>query len=1254
MKKERAKLGKPAKPGKGIIYALLGFASIVTVLGLLHAQTFLIGGQSRPPDSIVQLTAEAQGLDLIPPATQPRNGTFWYILGSGVAVPFPCPPKDTSLPVYGIVKGQFLVDATGGKVAYNPRRFRSQVVGDAMKLAVEAQANSVVELITRVRTAPTTLSSMSMMASSLASSYAYGNSIYLSNLTATVAADASMTAHFSIGGGTNFVPYDILLTTNLLTPVAQWNWLGIGYTGNGYTFSNQPADLGFYMLAKPSKTMTVGFGNDSVTSCDVPYALTNALQVVAGYGQSLALKKDGTVIAWGTNFYGEGVVPPGLSGVAMIAAGWYHDVALLTNGTVTAWGFNWPAGGYTLTNVPSNLTNVMVISAQALHTLALRRDGTVVAWGYNADGETNVPAGLSNVVAISAGFEHSLAVSNGVVVAWGGNTYGQRNVPAGLSNVVDVAAGVYHSLALKKDGTVVAWGDNAYGETNVPSGLSNVVAIAAGGYPSGNAAYSMALKSDGTVVTWGYDEPAAPVGGLNNVIGIAAGAYHALALRTGPPTPVITLEPVDVYQVQGSNAVFTARGAGLYGVTYQWQTNGVNLPGATSAALTLTNVQPPAQLASYRVVVGNEAGSIVSSNANFYFVTPPVITSQTLPTNQVAIYLTNLVLNVAATAPGTNNGFPISYQWQLNGTNIVGATGAAYTIHATANAFGTYSVLVSNAAGSTNAAWQVTIYYPGGLAITQQPTNQYQIAGGSISFYGSGVGSNSVAYQWAFNGTNLAGATNASLTLTNVQVAQQGYYNFTVSSAGNSLASSNAYFYLVPPPTIVSQSSPTNFICIYGNSLSFNAAATSPYQTNGFPLYYQWQWNGANITNANTTNYSFTVNDTNGGVYALVASNAAGSTNVSWRVTVTNTINVTNDLLLIYNTNSAASTTVLNYYLAHRPGVSGANVLGIGWPGFFITNFPGNSYWIGVTNETDYETITLDGFNNQILNPVNGWLTNNPTKRPQYVLLMLDVPSRISEQIPNYNPTGDPFLYPSSSPYSSVGVQLNKSVVGWRPYVTHLNMKDTNDCIGYINKLANIGTLISSNSPLLSASTGGYGNTNWYFDDTESGYGSASPSLAASNAVIQAGAALTSVTYTNVTDHGLGSHITSGSNVAGYFCWGFHSSLGGQFPLDNSLTWIGNSSWYLIETVESFNGQRYNLQMSTYIKWFSKNAFGGTNYSNTPVGAVCSPDEPNVFGVSLPQTYYGLWAAGKNFAICAWNKPQTAHFQVVGDPFITK
>jgi len=173
-----------------------------------------------------------------------------------------------------------------------------------------------------------------------------------------------------------------------------------------------------------------------------------------------------------------------------------------------------------------------------------------------------VPSDLSNVVAIAAGYQFNVAAkADGTVTAWGNNRYGQCNVPAGLSNVVDVSAGPYHSLALLNDGTVVAWGDGSDGETNVPAELTNVVAIIASGDPGTDSAYSLALKSDGTVVAWGEGEPAAPVWGMSNVIAIGAGADHALAIRTGPRTPVITLTPTDQYQIAGGNVTFSARGS---------------------------------------------------------------------------------------------------------------------------------------------------------------------------------------------------------------------------------------------------------------------------------------------------------------------------------------------------------------------------------------------------------------------------------------------------------------------------------------------------------------------------------------------------------------------------------------------------------------------------------------------------------------------------------------------------------------------
>jgi len=102
----------------------------------------------------------------------------------------------------------------------------------------------------------------------------------------------------------------------------------------------------------------------------VPPDATNVIAISAYYMNSMALRSDGTVVAWGDNWQGQTNVPPGLSNVVRIAAGEYHSMALKSDGTVVVWGDNW-AGQ---TNIPSGLTNVIAIAAGVRHCLALLGD----------------------------------------------------------------------------------------------------------------------------------------------------------------------------------------------------------------------------------------------------------------------------------------------------------------------------------------------------------------------------------------------------------------------------------------------------------------------------------------------------------------------------------------------------------------------------------------------------------------------------------------------------------------------------------------------------------------------------------------------------------------------------------------------------------------------------------------------------------------------------------------------------------------
>src|SRR5437667_268409 len=122
-----------------------------------------------------------------------------------------------------------------------------------------------------------------------------------------------------------------------------------------------------------------------------------------------------SVVQWGT--YVLPSIEPGTRFKAIASGSEYTFLAVKSDGTVVAWGQN----SYGSATVPPGLSDVVAVS-EASHSLALKSDGTVVAWGDNSYGQAAVPVGLSNVIAVSAGWPHSLALrSDGTVAAWSDN-----------------------------------------------------------------------------------------------------------------------------------------------------------------------------------------------------------------------------------------------------------------------------------------------------------------------------------------------------------------------------------------------------------------------------------------------------------------------------------------------------------------------------------------------------------------------------------------------------------------------------------------------------------------------------------------------------------------------------------------------------------------------------------------------------------------------------------------------------------------
>ena len=369
-------------------------------------------------------------------------------------------------------------------------------------------------------------------------------------------------------------------------------------------------------------------GNNSTEATQITPVPVEGLDQDIALGSSLtstyAIKEDGTLWAWGGNYYGEfgnGMTDQSLLPIQVgtdsdwveVDGGDTYVLARKSDGSVWTAGEYNPAyavnsdGPATLTPIAS-LSNITDISAGYYHALALDSDGNVWSWGVGDNGElgdgvdtfhvVETPAPIANftgATSVCAGYDISGAIQNdGSVWLWGqydgANPIG--SVPTlveGIGGAEQLECDYLNAMALTTDGSVWAWGTSFSGDGSAefstvprravsPEG-ERIVDIANGGFDS-----FYAVSDAGSLYAWGQNTNGVLGLGFNNetrdgfddvLVPTLNPALSSVSLVEGFEAGGVAIydryATVEgrVYEDVNQNQVFEAADRGLVGVTLE-------------------------------------------------------------------------------------------------------------------------------------------------------------------------------------------------------------------------------------------------------------------------------------------------------------------------------------------------------------------------------------------------------------------------------------------------------------------------------------------------------------------------------------------------------------------------------------------------------------------------------------------------------------------------------------------------------------
>ena len=491
-----------------------------------------------------------------------------------------------------------------------------------------------------------------------------------------------------------------------------------------------------------------------------------------------------------------------------------------------------------------------------------------------------------------------------------------------------------------------------------------------------------------------------------------AQAFDSLGIlldsTNAPQISSFTNVPAQTYTLSGagiSSVEFSSEGTGLNTFNAMLLDNFV-LTDGTSANL------PPS------VMITNPTNGQIFTNA------------ADIPIDAAAAPGTGVVTNVAffinGTLAGSSQSSPFSISWSPPGNG-----GYALT-----------AVAVNNSGLSSTSA-PVSITVASGFAILTPPVSQTIGVGLEATFTVTSTGTNA-AYQWQFNGANVAGATNSSFTLSNAPVSLSGSYAVVIVSGGQSVTSAPAALLTVlGPPTLSSPLISTNVVG-HSTNITLSVSASDP-----VPYYYQWQLNGNGIAGtasgglvgSNTISYTITnAGPFDSGDYQVVVANSVASVEsepfdveVSYGALITTNDTFASSLAFNPLTNGVSginSSTSLppTTGLAHIAGKPAAGLLFYNWTasfsGVISLTTRGSTFdtLMGVYTGTNVNTLTPVGQDDDSGGDFTSLVTFNCTNGIKYQIVVAGYQGATGTVELGISP-GPPLLPGPANGYSVGGAQ---------------------------------------------------------------------------------------------------------------------------------------------------------------------------------------------------------------------------------------